>query len=60
MIGQKEGGVTLPKNVSVTIGGRTFQGECPERLLVAEHKLRKISEKSPEKKKSLAASSKAD
>ena len=46
MPGQKEGAVTLPKNVSVTIGGRTFQGECPERLLVPEHKLRKTVERS--------------
>ena len=61
MAGQSDSEITLPKNVSVTIGGRTFQGECPGRLLVAEHKLRKIPEKSPEKKKSLAAgSSKAD
>ena len=41
MAGQEDGKITLPKNISVTIGGRTFQGECPERLLVAEHKLRK-------------------
>lgn len=41
MTGQKDGAVKLPDNVSVTVGGRTFQGECPERLLVAEHKLRK-------------------
>ncbi len=59
MGGQGDSAVTLPENVSVTIGGRTFQGECPGRLLVAEHKLRKIPEKSPEKKKSLAASNKA-
>ena len=45
MSGQKEGAVKLPDNVSVTVGGRTFQGECPERLLVAEHKLRKTVEK---------------
>ncbi len=51
MAGQEDGKVTLPKNVSVTIGGRTFQGECPERLLVPEHKLRKTVEK----KKSLTA-----
>lgn len=50
MNGQKDGAVKLPKNVSVTVGGRTFQGECPERLLVAEHKLRKpveIKKRSP-------------
>lgn len=41
MSGQKDSKVTLPKNVSVTVGGRTFQGECPERLLCPEHKLRK-------------------
>ena len=56
MAGQSDSAVTLPENVSVTIGGRTFQGVCPGRLLVAEHKLRKA----PEKKKSSAASSKAD
>jgi hypothetical protein len=54
MNGQKDGAVTLPKNVSVTIGGRTFQGECPERLLVPEHKLRKTTEK---KKGSVAGKS---
>ena len=41
MAGQEDGKVTLPKNVSVTIGRRTFQGECPGSLLVPEHKLRK-------------------
>jgi hypothetical protein len=41
MGGHSDSAVKLPKNVSVTIGGRTFQGECPERLLVVEHKLRK-------------------
>ena len=45
MSGQKDGPVKLPDNVSVTIGGRTFQGECPGRLLVPEHKLRKTVEK---------------
>ena len=45
MAGQEDGKVTLPKNFSVTVGGRTFQGECPERLLVPEHKLRKTVEK---------------
>ena len=45
MPGQKDGAVTLPKNISVTVGGRTFQGECPERLLIPEHKLRKTVEK---------------
>ena len=45
MSGQKDGAVKLPKNVSVTVGGRTFQGECPERLLIPEHKLRKVAEK---------------
>jgi len=54
MNGQKEGSVKLPKNVSVVIGGRTFQGECPERLLVPEHKLRKTTEK---KKGSIAGKS---
>ena len=60
MSGQGDSAVTLPKNVSVTIGGRTFQGECPGRLLVAEHKLRKIPEKSSEKKKASTGSSKSD
>ena len=45
MAAQKDGSVKLPDNVSVTVGGRTFQGECPERLLVPEHKLRKVVEK---------------
>ena len=45
MSGQKDNAVKLPDNVSVTVGGRTFQGECPERLLVPEHKLRKTVEK---------------
>ncbi len=44
MAGQEDGKITLPKNISVTIGGRTFQGECPGRLLVPEHKLRKTVE----------------
>ncbi len=54
MAGQEDGKVTLPKNISVTVGGRTFQGECPERLLVPEHKLRKVVEK---KKGSIAGKS---
>lgn len=37
--------VVLPKGVSITVGGRTFRGECPERLLVPEHKLRGTAEK---------------
>ena len=45
MAAQKDGSVKLPDNVSVSVGGRTFQGECPERLLVPEHKLRKVVEK---------------
>ena len=56
MSGQKEGSVRLPKNVSVIIGGRTFQGECPERLLVPEHKLRQVAEK----KKGIAAGKSGD
>ena len=36
--------VKLPKGVSVTVGGRTFRGECPERLVAPEHKLRKTVE----------------
>ena len=44
MGGQKDSAVTLPKNISVTVGGRNFQGECPGRLLVPEHKLRKTVE----------------
>ena len=54
MAGQKDGAVKLPKKVSVTVGGRTFQDECPERLLVPEHKLRKTVEK---KKGSIAGKS---
>jgi len=54
MDGQKSGSVTLPENVSVTVGGRTFQGECPERLLCPEHKLRKPVET---KKRSTAGKS---
>ena len=44
MGGQNDSAVTLPKNVSVIIGGRTFRGECPGRLIVPEHKLRKAVE----------------
>lgn len=54
MAGQQDGKVTLPENVSVTVGGRTFQGECPERLLCPEHKLRKPVET---KKRSAAGKS---
>ena len=54
MAGQKDGAIKLPDNVSVTVGGRTFQGECPERLLCPEHKLRKPVET---KKRSTAGKS---
>ena len=45
MSGQGEGVVKLPKGVSVTVGQKTFRGECPERLLPPEHKLRKVTER---------------
>ena len=44
MAGQEDGAFKLPDNVSLTIGEKTFQGECPERLISSEHKLRKTVE----------------
>ena len=45
MSGQGEPTVRLPEGVSVTVGGKTYRGKCPDRVLASEHKLRQISEK---------------
>lgn len=45
MSGQSETTVKLPEGVSVTVGGKTYRGKCPDRVLAPEHKLRQVSEK---------------
>lgn len=40
MSDQSEATIKLPPNVSVTLKGKTYRGECPDRVLVPEHKLR--------------------
>ena len=44
MSGHAEPVVKLPKGVSVTIAGKTYRGECPDRLIPSEHKLRSVTE----------------
>ena len=56
--GQEESAVKLKKGVSVTVGAKTYRGECPGRLLPAEHKLRKVTE--TKRGSTAKASSKAD
>lgn len=39
--------VKLPPGVSVTVGGRTFRGECPENFYPQKHRAAKPEVKKP-------------
>jgi len=55
----QEGLIELPKNVSITVGGKTFRGECPERFCPSKHRTAKPESK-PETRKAKESGSKKD
>lgn len=45
--------VILPEGVSVTVGGRTYRGECPEKFCPPKFLLIKADKEKPAEKKAV-------